>query len=172
MDYYNQESVRLKFRKLTIEDIPAWVEFYIDNDRLKYIGIDSVENKELLAERWVKETLKRYENQEFGFLAVELKDSGDFIGMGGILLWELNGNMEHEIAYSLKPKYWGKGYATEIAQTIKNYCINNIDKNRFISIIHIDNIASAKVAKKNGMHVLFKTEFHKMPVDVYGINKK
>ena len=115
--------------------------------------------------------MKRYENDEFGLLAVERKDSGDFIGMGGILLWELNGQKEHEIAYSIIPKYWNNGYATEIAQTIKHYCFKNIYTDRFISIIHVDNIASAKVAQKNGMHVLFNTEFRGMNVDVYGINK-
>jgi len=160
MEYYNQESVRLRFRKLTIEDIPDWSEFFINNDRLKYVGINSIKSKETMAEGWIKGTLKRYENQEFGFLAVELKDSGDFVGMGGILIWELNGRKEHEIAY---------GYATEIAQTIKNYCFKNINTDRFISIIHVENIASAKVAKKNGMHVLFKTDFRGMVVDVYGI---
>jgi len=162
MDYFNQESIRLKFRKVTLEDIPKWAEFFINNDRLQYVGINSVESKEVMAEKWIEGALKKYENKEYGLLAVELKDSGEFIGMGGILLWELNGKKEHEIAFSIIPKYWNNGYATEIAQTIKNYCFKNIDANRFISIVHVENIASAKVAKKNGMHVLFNTEFHGM----------
>jgi len=168
MDYFNQESLRLKFRKLTLADIPNWSEFFVNNDGLKYVGINSVENKEKVAERWIEGALKRYENREFGFLAVELKDSGDFIGLGGILIWELNGRKEHEIAFSLIPKYWGNGYATEIAQTIKNYGFKNINTDRLISIIHVENRASVKVAQKNGMHVLFNTEFHGMNVDVYG----
>lgn len=168
IDYFNQESVRLKFRKLAIEDISIWAEFFVNNDGLKYVGVNSLESKEKMAESWIKGTLKRYENKEFGFLAVELKDSGDFIGLGGILIWELNGRKEHEIAFSLIPKYWGNGYATEIAQTIKNYGFKNINTDRLISIIHVDNIASAKVAQKNGMRVLFKTEFHGMPVEVFG----
>lgn len=40
MDYFNQESDRLKYRKLTLEDIPSWVEFFVDNDHLKYLGMD------------------------------------------------------------------------------------------------------------------------------------
>jgi len=141
MNYFNQQSTRLKLRKVTIEDIPSWAEFFVNNDGLKYLGINSIKSKETMAEGWIKGTLKRYENNEFGFLAVELKDSGDFIGMGGILIWELNGRKEYEIAFSLIPEYWGNGYATEIAQTIKNYCFKNINADRFISIIHIENIA-------------------------------
>jgi len=171
MDYFNQESVRLTFRKATLEDIPTWAEFFVNNDGLKYLGIDSIKDKEKMAEGWIKGALKRYENNEFGLLAVELKDSGDLIGMGGILLWELNGRKEHEIAYSIIPEYWGNGYATEIAKTTKEYCFKNINTDRFISIIHVDNIASAKVAQKNGMQVIFNTEFHEMNVDVYGVLK-
>jgi len=170
MDYFNQESVRLNFRKVTIADIPRWAEFFVNNDGLKFVGINSVESKEKMAEGWIEGSLKRYENNEFGFLAVELKGSEEFIGLGGILIWELNGRKEHEIAFSLIPRYWGNGYATEIAQTIKNYGFHNIDTDRLISIIHVDNIASVKVAQKNGMSVLFNTEFHGMNVEVYGLN--
>ncbi len=171
MNYFNQESDRLRFRKLTEKDIPNWVEFFVGNDRLKYLGLDLQKNEEILAEEWIKTQLNRYENQGLGHLAVELKDNGDFIGMGGILPRELNGNNEFEIAYSLKPKYWGKGYATEIAKTMKNYAIEHLDSNRFISIIDIENTDSANVAIKNGMNVIFKTEYLGMKVNVYGINK-
>jgi len=169
MDYFNQQSERLKYRKLTEDDIPSWIEFFIDNDRLKYLGMDLQKSKEILAEEWIKAQLGRYENQGLGHLAVELKDSGDFIGMGGILPRELNGNKEYEIAYSLIPNYWGRGYATEIAKTMREYGSKKIDTTRFISIIDVANIESANVAKKNGMVVLFNTEYLGMNVDVFGI---
>lgn len=171
MEYFNQKSERLNFRKLTEEDIPNWLEFFIENPNLRFLGMDLKKTKEELSEGWINAQLERYKKQGLGHLAIELSNTKEFIGMGGILPRELNGTPEFEIAYSLKPKYWGKGYATEIAQTMKKYGFQNIDTSRFISIIHIDNYASANVAKKNGMKVLFKTEFFEMPVDVYGINK-
>ncbi|MFT5982465.1 MAG: ribosomal-protein-alanine N-acetyltransferase [Ulvibacter sp.] len=168
MNYFNQESERLRMRKLTKEDIPSWVDFFHKNDHLKYLGMDLSKSYEALAKEWIEAQLERYENQGLGHLAIELKSTGAFIGMGGILPRLLNGNDEHEIAYSLKPKYWGKGYATEIAQTMKSFGCGNIDAERFISIIDIENIGSANVARKNGMEVLFKTEYAGMDVDVYG----
>lgn len=112
--------------------------------------------------------MKRYSTQGLGHLAVELKESGEFIGMGGILPRDVDGKAEFEIAYSLKPKYWNKGYATEIAQTMKTYAVSNIDAERFISIIDKRNVNSAKVAKKNDMAVLFETHYLRMNVDVFG----
>ena len=169
MDYFNQQSDRLRFRKLTEEDIPSWTEFFIDNDRLQYLGMDLRKSKESLAEEWVKAQLSRYEKQGLGHLAVELKENGDFIGLGGILPRELNGNKEYEIAYSLKPSYWGNGYATEIAKIMRAFGFEKIASDRFISIIDVDNIESANVAKKNGMKILFNTEYLDMNVDVFGI---
>lgn len=169
MDYFNQQSERLNYRKLTEDDIPSWVEFFVNNDRLRFLGMDLKKNKETLAESWIRAQFGRYENQGLGHLAVELKKGGDFIGMGGILPRELNGRKEFEIAYSLKPKFWGYGYATEIAKTMKDFGSKKIETNRFISIIDLENIESANVAKKNGMDILFNTEYLGMKVNVFGI---
>lgn len=171
MNYYEQESDRLKFRKLTESDIPDWIEFFINNDRLHFLGMDTSKSNEDLAKEWITIQLNRYENDEFGHLAIELKESNEFIGMAGILPRVLNDNHEYEVAYSLKPNYWGKGYATEMAKKIKDYAMNNVESTRFISIIHIDNLDSMNVAKKNGMKALFRTEFHGMDVEVYGIER-
>ena len=40
MDYFNQESKRLIYRKLVEGDLESWTEFFIDNDRLPYLGMD------------------------------------------------------------------------------------------------------------------------------------
>jgi len=172
MNYFNQESERLIFRKLTEDDISSWVEFFKDNDNLIYLGVDLRKSKETLASDWIMKQLERYETQGLGHLAVESKESKEFLGVGGIIPRELNGVYEYEIAYSLIPKFWGIGYGTEIAQKMKSFGHMNIDTKQFISIIDIGNKESIKVAKKNGMNVLFRTEYLGMNVDVYGISKE
>jgi RimJ/RimL family protein N-acetyltransferase len=169
MDYFNQQSERLNYRKLTEKDIPSWIEFFVNNDRLHYLGMDLRKSKETLAEEWIKIQLSRYEKYGLGHLAVELKENGNFIAMGGILPRELDGNKEYEIAYSLKPRFWGNGYATEIAKTMRDFGSKKLDTKRLISIIDISNSESANVAKKNGMNLLFNTEYLGMDVDVFGV---
>ncbi len=171
MNYFNLKSDRLKFRKLTEKDILSWSEFFVGNDRLIYLGLDLKKSNKTQSEEWINRQILRYKEIGLGLLAVELKDSGVFIGMGGIIPRDLHEKSEFEIAYSLKQNYWGKGYATEIAKTMKNYGFKSIDSKRFISIIDIRNSESANVARKNGMNVLFKTEFLGMDVDVFGIEK-
>jgi [ribosomal protein S5]-alanine N-acetyltransferase len=169
MNYFEQESKRLQFRKLTTEDIPAWRDFFVNNDRLKFLGIDVSKSAEELAEAWISAQLIRYESQGLGLLAVEIKDSGVFVGSGGILPRELNGRKEYEISYSLIPAFWGLGYGTEIAKQMKKFGVETISTDRMISIIEIENRDSINVAKKNGMKILFRTKYLGMEVDVYGL---
>ena len=174
MNYFSQESKRLRFRKLTTNDISSWVEFFDDNDRLPFLGMDLSKDKAELATEWINAQLARYENQGFGHLAVEIKGTNEFIGMGGILPRTLNQKEEYEVAYSLKPKFWGKGYGTEIANQIKEFGSQNIKADRLISIIDTRNVQSANVARKNDMKVLFETKYLGMEVEVFGVylNKK
>jgi len=168
-NYFYQESERLRYRKLTRYDIPEWTKFFIKNDRLKYLGIDLTKDAETHAIEWIEKQLERYEIQGLGHLAVEAKDTNEFIGVGGIIPRELKNRKEYEIAYSLLPKFWKKGYGTELAKQMKSYGRQNIETDRLVSIIETENIDSIKVAIKNGMKVLFEMEYLGMNVKVYGI---
>lgn len=167
--YFNQESERLEYRALTKEDVYSWLEFFENNDRLHFLGLDTNKPVMELAQDWIEKQLERYENQGLGLLAVIEKDSLNLIGMCGIIPRELDGKNELEIGYSFKPKYWGKGYATEAASHMKRFGLKNGITNRFISIIHKDNQDSMRVAMKNGMSPLRDSEFMGMPVIIYSL---
>jgi RimJ/RimL family protein N-acetyltransferase len=168
MDYFSQQSARLTFRALTENDIDSWLEFFTGNDRLAFLGIDVNKDYRHLATEWILKQLERYETDGFGHLAVIEKSSGDFIGMGGILVRELDGEKIFEIAYSLKPAYWNQGFGTEIAQQLKQFGLENQIVTNFIFIIHKENEASMHVARKNGMKILRETNFMGMEVFIFG----
>jgi ribosomal-protein-alanine N-acetyltransferase len=168
MDYFAQQSARLTFRALTENDIDSWLEFFTGNDRLAFLGIDVNKDYRQLATEWILKQLERYETDGFGHLAVIEKSSGDFIGMGGILVRELDGEKIFEIAYSLKPAYWNHGFGTEIAQQLKQFGLENQIATNFISIIQKENEASMHVARKNGMKILRETTFMGMEVFIFG----
>ena len=169
--YFNQESERLTFRKLTKNDIESWSEFFENNDRLNFLGIPDIsKDKNEIAAEWIERQLERYENEGFGHLAAIEKSNGEFIGMGGILPRIVLEQNEFEIAYSLKPKFWKKGFGTEIANQMKKFGFDNAISNKFISIIAIENLDSINVAKKNGMKIIEETEYAGMNVYVFGIS--
>ncbi|MCG8574706.1 MAG: GNAT family N-acetyltransferase [Flavobacteriales bacterium] len=171
MDYFNLQSERLQFRKLSREDIPKWTTFFNakGNDSLPYLGIDMSKSAEEIATEWIELQFPRYENVGLGHLAIELKSTGEFIGVSGIIPREIKEQDRFEIAYTLHPDFWGNGYGSEAAQRLKEFGKNQLKIKKFISIIHINNERSINVARKNGMEVLFHLEnFKGMPVDVYG----
>ena len=169
MDYYKQETERLLLQKLTEDDIDAWAEFFVDNPDGRFVAVDFSLDKLTSSKIWIDRQLERYANNQFGFLGAVEKTTGNLVGMGGILIREqFDGKDEFEIGYSLLPKYWGMGYATEIATHMKVFGKQNNVSDKFISIIHKENVGSMNVARKNGMTNLYETTFYEMPVFVCG----
>src|SRR5690606_21550114 len=95
------------------------------------------------------------------------KNTGNFVGQCGLLTQVIDGNTEIEIGYHLLPSYWGKGYATEAAMACKRYAFDHLNINSVISIIHVDNAPSQRVAERIGMQRDRKSVFKGIPVFVY-----
>ena len=167
-EYWHQESERLYYRQLTESDQKLWEAFFVDNPNLIYFGFDLSLNKEQLAANWFAMQMERYEKQGTGMLAVRRKEDDVLIGMTGLLSREIEGEDEFEIGYSLIPAYWRQGYATEMARTMKAFGRKHAMADRFVSMIHVDNIGSMKVAANNGMKPLFKSSYRDFPVIIYG----
>ena len=168
--YFHQETERLQFRALNLDDILPWIEFLDNNPYLHFVGVDPSKNETplQLSTEWINRQLDRYKVDGFGMLAVIEKSSGQFIGMTGIISRDVEGKPEKEIGYSYMSKTWGKGYATEAAIQMHTFGKENQLSKRFISMIHLDNKASMRVAEKNGMKPLFETFFQNMNCIVYG----
>jgi RimJ/RimL family protein N-acetyltransferase len=157
MDYFDQETERLIFRRLTMEDVPSWTEFFVDNDRLHFV--------------WIGRQLERYEESGLGMLAITDRSSGELIGLSGIIPREVDDSSYLEIAYSFKPRVWGKGYATETVKQLKHFGFSSGLSDQFISIIDLDNYASQAVAQKNGMEILKRTNYMDMEVFIFAVTK-
>lgn len=170
--YFDQESKRLVYRKLTKEDVEDWKEFFVDNSMLHFVGMQNKGTIDEMASFWIEKQLKRYEVGDYGMLAVSEKSTGKIIGQVGILPRDdVSKFREYEIGYSIKPSCWGKGYGTEMAVQMKNFGFENKVSNRFISMIDKENEASIQVAKKNGMKLLFEIHYYEMDMFVYGLER-
>jgi ribosomal-protein-alanine N-acetyltransferase len=79
------------------------------------------------------------------------KETGKIIGTGGILEKDIDGRNQYEIIYVLAKSVWGKGFATEMARSFKDYAINELGLERVTALIDPDNVKSEKVATKIGL---------------------
>lgn len=161
-----QESKRLLFRKIQHSDFSDWLPFHQDPRTSRYWeGLP--QNPKTACEQDFDRTFFRYENKLGGKMALISKASGELIGLSGLLVQEVDGMKETEIAYSLLPKYWKQGYAIEAAARCKSFAKSNNLANSLISIVHVENIPSQKVAVKNGMELDTSKDYNGNPVHIY-----
>jgi RimJ/RimL family protein N-acetyltransferase len=121
-----------------------------------------------LSTSWINKQIERYQAQGLGLLAVIERESGQLVGMAGIIPRNIKNKDYFEIAYSMKPSFQRKGYATEAAMMMKQFGVMNNLSSSFISVIHPENYSSIRVAEKNGMSYKFDAEYLSMSVQVYG----
>ena len=163
----NPYTHRLHIRQLQLNDVPAWTEFFIDNPSLHFLGLDITVAPQQQATAWIQRQLKRYEDGLYGHLALTDRESGTLIGQCGLLVQEVEGKKEIEIGYHILRRYQGHGYATEAATHFRQQAFAARICDSLISMIHIDNIKSQRVAEKNGMTKTIQTDCFQMPVYIY-----
>lgn len=73
------------------------------------------------------------------------------MGMGGIAVQE-NPHCG-EMGYSLLPPYWGRGFATMIAQWLIDYGFSRLGLQTMRAVCDTRNKASIKVLEKSGMTI-------------------
>lgn len=167
----NQESERLVFRKVEETDFNWWMEFCSNKEATRYFDFTGNLNPKDFCQVWFNKIAERYKNNSGGHNVLIHKKTGERVGMCGLLIQEVDGVNELEIGYSIHPKYWKRGFASEAAQKCKLFAFQNNFADSLISIIHVENIGSQKVAKNNGMYLDKTTNYKGIEVHIYRVNK-
>ncbi len=165
-----QESDRLLFRKLEETDFNTWLEFFKNPWWNKYWLVDPITPEEH-CKRWFDKNFYRYAEGLGGMNVLIDKKSGAFIGQCGLLIQTVDNREELEVAYSILIPQWNRGYATEAAKKCINVAFDNRWRDSLISIIHINNIESQKVALKNGLSWDGRTNYDNNPVNIFRIRR-
>jgi ribosomal-protein-alanine N-acetyltransferase len=166
------ETERLVTRKLVMDDVQVWKEFFENKLSSEFIPDFGLKTSEARAKHWIERQLSRYSEKRFGHHLLIDKQSGEAVGQCGLLLQDLDGQQEVEVGYHLLYRYWKKGYASEAAALFRNYGFNNDLADSIVSIIDINNVNSQRVALKNGMAREKQCKWMNMDVFVYRIHKK
>lgn len=144
------ETERLLLREMNQEDYLALCKILQDkNVMYAYDGPFSDEE----VQQWLDNQKERYRRNEFGLLALVLKETNEMIGQCGLTWQEYKSEQVLEIGYLLRKEFWGNGYATEAAKACKEYAFQTLKVNEVFSIIRDTNSASQQVAIRNGMKV-------------------
>ncbi len=167
----NQETQRLKFRKLEHSDFDIWIELFEDDLTSKLLGMSEFKTAKERCEKWFEWTFYRYDNNLGGQNILINKENNQIIGQSGLLVREVDAEFEIEIAYSILPQFRMKGFAYEAAKKCRDFAFENNVHERLVSIIIPENENSKKVALKNGMKLNRTINFHGKEMELFQISK-
>ncbi|HEX4037658.1 MAG TPA: GNAT family N-acetyltransferase [Acidobacteriaceae bacterium] len=143
------ETARFVLREMTLEDAPALFAVLGDAETMRWYprAYTFEEVQEGIARQ-----IERYPSGA-GLLGLVLKESGILIGDCGVVWQEVEDVMEPEVGYHLRRDFWNLGLATEGARAVMTYAFMTLSCDRVISLIRPENVASRRVAEKNGLAV-------------------
>jgi ribosomal-protein-alanine N-acetyltransferase len=90
-----------------------------------------------------------YAANGFGLFRVSLKQSGDCIGMCGLISRKILDDVD--IGYGFLPEFWGQGYAIESAEAVMRYAREQLGLKRIVAVVSPGNTSSVKLLHKLGM---------------------
>ncbi len=164
-----EETERLYFKKVLPSDFDAWLPFHQDKRSSQYwSGLP--QDPETACKQQFDGIFERYQKGTGGMNALIHKQTNELVGLCGLLLQKVDGEMLWEIGYSILPKYWRQGYAAEAAKACKAYAKQKQVTHQLISIISTANIPSIKVAEKNGMQLSKCTFYKGNKVGIYTVH--
>ncbi|CAM2753932.1 GNAT family N-acetyltransferase [Erysipelothrix tonsillarum] len=153
MNNYIFESKRLGFRDLVKDDIKDIYEMNRDPDVMKYFPapLTEAESKE-----YALNAIKHRQEFDYSKYIVELKDSGEFIGIIGLVKINFGTKLlgEVEIGWRMLKKYWHNGYAVEGAEATLKYGHKTLNIPVIYSFTAAINTPSENVMKRIGMNYI------------------
>jgi ribosomal-protein-alanine N-acetyltransferase len=90
----------------------------------------------------------------WGLWAVEVRESGSFIGFAGLnpATFEAPFTPAVEVGWRLARDHWGNGYATEGARAALGFGFNELRLDEIVSFTTHQNLRSRRVMERLGMH--------------------
>ena len=164
------ETQRLVFRRLVPGDLDALAALYADPAVRRYFPEGTLTRDE------TREELEHFLHghpldARCGLWATLLKETGEFVGRCGLLVYDIDGRREHEVAYTIARRHWGRGLGTEAARGVRDYGFHALGLERLICLIDHGNVASQRVAAKIGMAFEREGRDDKGPYMLYAMRR-
>ena len=149
MDNNILETERLTLRHLSTDDAPFILELLNDPSFIQNIGDRNVRTIADAESYITKGPVSSYEKNGFGLDLVILKETGESIGICGLIKRDTLEDVD--IGYAFLPKFWRKGYAVESALAVLEYGQQVKGLKRIVAITLKENKGSVRVLERIGL---------------------
>lgn len=153
-DHHELLTARLSLRRPGPADIDAIYLIHHDPRACAHNPADLLDTRadaEDLYRRWDQ----HWQRHGFGYWVIHPRgasEPGLSLGVCGLKLMRLADREVLNLLYRLDPATWGNGVATEAATAVVAWAATHQPDRPIIARVRPDNIASAKVAARTGLH--------------------
>ncbi len=140
---------RLVLRSWHGSDLEPWTAMNADPRVREFLGPVQTPEQSAASIRWLQDEIDR---RGYGFWAVEVRASGEFIGFAG--LDDVEDGLPFtgvEAGWRLAHSAWGHGYATEAAVAVLEYGFQTLGLDEILAITTATNVRSQAVMRRIGM---------------------
>ena len=143
------ETNRLTLRYLCPDDAEFIVKLLNEPSFIEYIGDKGVRTVEEANEYLLNGPIDSYERFGYGLNRVELRETGEPIGMCGLV--RRDSLDDADIGFAFMEQHWSKGYARESAEAVLQHARNTLGLDRIVAIVTPENRSSIKLLEKIGL---------------------
>jgi len=141
------DTERLRLTAFEEKHFEAYASMLADSTSTRFVG-DGEPLDRMNAWRSMAMLLGHWQLRGFGMWAMELRETGEFIGRVG--LHRPEGWPELEIGWMLRADQRRRGYATEGARVALEFAFRTLGAHKLVSLIRSDNGAAERVARRLG----------------------
>jgi ribosomal-protein-alanine N-acetyltransferase len=162
VEKYFLKSERLGFRWWTAEDLPLAQELWGDLEVTRFFG--GPFSEEEIRARFKRERARRMVHG-FQYWVIELLETGEFVGVCGLRPYRPAEEIV-ELGFHLRPKFWGRGLATEAARAVIGYAFATYALKKLAAGHHPENLNSRKVMEKLGFAYSHHEPFAELGIEI------
>lgn len=139
----------MELKPFTLQDVEAYLPLVSEPAVIRYTGEVPMRTVDEVRGLLASHPLHDYAIHGYGRMACVEKNTGRLVGFCGLKY--LEDLQETDIGYCFVPDCWGKGYATESAQSIMDYGKRTLGLGRIVGLVEPENTGSISVLEKLGL---------------------
>lgn len=160
------ETARLRLEPFELAHFDGLRAMENDPEIMRYISNGKVKTPEETRETIARVKL-RWQQYGFSWWAMREKQSGEVVGAACLQHLANQDGAPLEIGWRLNANHHGKGYATEAAQAIIQFAVEQVGVRYLVAVADPENRASHKVMQRLGMTYKGIEQHYDVPCVVY-----
>lgn len=142
------ETPRLKLRELASDDIAFLATMRGDPEVMRFWPRPDTPEE---SAAWLAKQQDRYARDGIGQWLVTRRETGELVGVTGLMRIDVEGTSEVELGYMIHRPFWRQGYASEAAAAARDFAFESLALDRLIALIRPENLPSQGVARAIGL---------------------